>query len=219
MSIINYQNEFITPEENEYKYFLNMKLGSNKKLRKTEEENDKKITSHIISDFSPCIVNDFYTFNNNIKESKIKKEKIENEKEKNEYKNNIINDIINEEEEINNNNSEKQKHKSGLNLNPKNSKHLPTDNLYEINEKTDKKEYNKNDKLIYKKQLRPISNCLLLYLNKYYKKAPYHKFYKNNINNRPITLKDQNYQCYICLKKISVFFNIPIWGHIGVHII
>ena len=39
--------------------------------------------------------------------------------------------------------SEKQKHKSGLILNPKNSKHLPTDSLYEINEKTDKKEYNK----------------------------------------------------------------------------
>ena len=102
--------------------------------------------------FSTCIVDDFYTFNNNIKESKIKEEKIQ-EKEKNEYETNIINsinDIINEEE-ISNNNPEKQKNKSGLILNPKNSKHLPTDSINEIEEKTDKKEYNKNDKLIYKK--------------------------------------------------------------------
>ena len=94
-----------------------------------------------------------------------------------------------------------------LKLNPKISKFLPTDNLYEIKEK---KEYNQNDKLIYNKKKSNISNCMLLYLKKYYKKTSYHKFYKHNLHNKPITLKQQNYQCYICYKKFSMFFNIPL---------
>ena len=49
-----------------------------------------------------------------------------------------------------------------------------------------------------------------LYLNQFYKKAPYHKFYKHNLDNKPITLKEQNYQCYTCYKKFSLFLNIPM---------
>ena len=94
-----------------------------------------------------------------------------------------------------------------LKLNPKTPNFLPTDNLYEINEN---KQYKLNDKIIYNKRVRHITNCMLLYLNQFYKKAPYHKFYKHNLHNKPITLKQQNYQCYTCYKKFSLFLNIPI---------
>ena len=219
MSIINHQSEFLTPEENDYNNFLNLHLVSIKEQTKTEEEADKKYTQTKFGDFSPSVVDNFYIFNNvSIIKDEIKSEvKLEEEEEKLEEENNIIhlnsiNDMNEEDNAYSNHNSEKQKQKSGLLLNPKMSKHLPTDNLYEINEKANIKEFTKNDILIYKKQKRPISNCLLLYLNKFYKKAPYHKFYKHNLNNRPITLKDQNYQCYICLKQISVILDIPING-------
>ena len=216
MSNINYQSEFLTPEENDYDNFLNMHLEIIKEQTNKEEEGDKKYTQTKFGDFSPSIVDNFYTFNNvSIIKEEIKKE--EEEEDKNEDENNNLNlnslNDINEEDIIySNNNSDKQKQKTGLLLNPKISKYLPTDNLYEINEKANIKDYTKNDILIYKKKKRPISNCLLLYLNKYYKKAPFHKFYKHNLNNRPITLKDQNYQCFICLKKIRVIFDIPISG-------
>ena len=50
----------------------------------------------------------------------------------------------------------------------------------------------------------------IAYLNKYYKKAPFYKFSKHNLHYRPISLKQQNYQCYICQKNFSMFFSIPI---------
>ena len=110
----------------------------------------------------------------------------------------------NSEEDLNSSkfSGEEVKVNQELILNPKMSSFLPTDNLYEVTEKTSANGiYNKIDKIIYNKKKRPISNCLLLYLNNYYKKAKYHKFYKHNLHNRPISIKEQNYQCYICLKK------------------
>ena len=173
-------------------------------------------------DFYPKIINNFYTFKPNFK------------KNINYNNNNIIIDLNEDFDIINNNNKsnhnlksfidndnsdelnssnfsqEKLKPIEELILNPKISTFLPTDNLYEINEKSSPNKYNKNDILIYNKKKRPISNCLLLYLNKYYKKTPYYKFYRHNLHNRPISLKEQNYQCYICLKNFSMIFNIPI---------
>ena len=60
-------------------------------------------------------------------------------------------------------NEEEHKYQSGLILNPKITKFLPTDNLYKINEKNSEKEYNKNDKLIYKKikEILPIACCYI----------------------------------------------------------
>ena len=204
------QNEFLVDED--YKDLLNCDFGDSSGLipicEEKKEENDKKFTFQKFADFAPSIVDNFYTFIFNKEENE--KDKI-NEEEKNAMFNSI-NDIIVNDEELNSSkhNEKEHKHKPGLELNPKISKSLPTDNLYEINEKTLTKEYNKNDKLTYKKKKRPISNCLLLYLNKYYQKAPYHKFFKHNLYNRPITLKHQNFQCYICHKNFSKFLGIPI---------
>ena len=217
MSSIVFQSELLGGEDYEDNMLINAEFGESGNIGKipeeNNEENEKKFTFQKFADFSPSIVNDFYTFIFNKENSDKSEKNIINEDGKNINNSNnfnSINDIPNEDElNSSKHNEEEQKNKPGLILNPKVSKYLPTDNLYEINEKTLTKEYNKNDKLTYKKKKRPISNSLLLYLNKYYKKAPYHKYFKHNLYNRPISLKEQNYQCYICQKKISLFFNIP----------
>lgn len=160
-----------------------------------QEDNEENFTCSQKADFSPSIVDNFYNF-------QIKKE---NDKKEEEQGN-----ILDKEEEFNSSKQQIKHKSSGLILNPKKYTHLPSDTLYEINKKTVAREYNNNDKLVYKKKKRPISNCLLLYLNNFYKKAPYHKFFKHNLHSRPISLKEQNYQCYICRKSISLFFGIPI---------
>ena len=207
MSSIIFQSEYIDNDnENDYNIFLHQENLEILDLSKGEEENGPKFDCKKYADFSPNIVDNFYSFN--LKKDEDKKE---NEDEQNNLNLNSINDMLNDEEfNSSGKNEEELKCKSGLVLNPKISKFLPIDKLYKIDEKTLEKEYNKNDKLIYKKNKRTITNCLLLYLNKYYKKAPYHKFYKHNLHNRPITLKKQNYQCYICLKKFSLVFDIPV---------
>ena len=184
-------NEEISPNES------NKKNKSNQFIHIFEEE--KEFTAKKYADFSSKIINNFYSFCKYIPSENI----------------NLIidNDInnINNEDEINASKSIDKEHKlsSELKLNPINLKYLPTDKLYEINDNSEEREYNKNDIIIYKKMKRPISNCLLLYLNKYYKKTLHYKFKKHNLHNRPISLKKQNYQCYICLKRFSFFLNIP----------
>ena len=189
-------------------------------------EDEKEFICEKKADFAPKVIDNFYTFTTNLNENNKKHNNIINEESlSNENKNKIIfnkksnnisienmnsilDKISNEDSNSSKFSEEEPNSNHQLILNPKISRFLPTDNLYEINEKT--KEYNKNDKLIYKKKKRPISNCLLLYLNNYYKKAPYHKFYKHNLHNRPISLKEQNYQCYICYKKFSFICDIPL---------
>ena len=194
--------------EGEAEYDYNIFDNFSDILPITKEKKD--FCSEKDTDFAPSIIDNFYTFVPNLEE----KELIIGIKDI--FNNNLS---FGKTNSINNKDSDDDsskfiekdvKPKSELVLNPKIPNFLPTDKLYEINEKTLTKEYNKNDKLIYKKKSRPITNCLLLYLNNYYKKALYHKFYKHNLNNRPISLKEQNYQCYICLKKFSLVFNIPI---------
>ena len=201
MSIKFHKSEFASKEE------IDFFEDSTESLQYiTEEDNDKKCQIKKYADFSPSIVDNFFTFSDK-KEIKLK------ESQNNEYENNnlIKNSEIFFEEENNicNINEGIKKRKLGTILNPKISKHLPTDNLYEIKEKNFSEEYNINDELIYKKKKRPISNCLLLYLNNFYKKVSYHNIYNFNLYNRQITLKDQNYQCYICLKRIDMFLNLP----------
>ena len=52
-----------------------------------------------------------------------------------------------------------------------------------------------------------MTNSHLLYLNFFYKKTLYHKFFKSSLYHDKISLKSQNYQCYICLKKFNIFAN------------
>ena len=196
-------------EYEEYNFFRH--LSNNLPINQEE----KDFCSEKLADFAPSVIDNFYTFlPNSPKNDKNNKKNEDKEEQISDIKTNLNNNsIINKDSDSVDNSSkiseEELKLISNLVLNPKKTKFLPTDKLYEINEKSSGKKYNKNDKLIYNKKRRPISNCLLLYLNNYYKKSNYHKFYKHNLHNKPITLKEQNYQCYICLKKFSLIFGIP----------
>ena len=174
------------------------------KNKKSKENNDNEFKITKFTDFSPRIVDNFYNFTQQ-KEiiDDYQSDELENNISNNISNNNSFNKIFSEEElNLSSHKEELKKHKSDIILNPKISKHLPTDVFYE--------EYNNNENLLYTNNKKPSSNCISLYLNKYYKKAPYQKIYKHNLNKRPINLKDQNYQCYICLKRIDIFLNMPI---------
>ena len=204
LNLVLYPSEFIKEID-----YIDLFDESNKILQQlTEEDNENIFQIKKFADFSPSIVDNFYTFTEK-EEFKIK------ESQSNELENIISNKnsaiFIEEDNNISNQNEIMKKSKSGIILNPKISisKHLPTDNLYEIKDRNFSEELYKNGYIFYKRKKKAISNCLSLYLKKFYKKAPYHKIYKNNINHKPITLKDQNYQCYICLKRINMFLNMP----------
>ena len=219
----SYPNEvdcfYFGDNENDFKDFieddLKIILPEN---QKAEEDEDKNYSIEIIRELSPNLNCIFYSFKPNKSKNIIEDKKIEIEDDKNDEENyissvNSLSDIFNlEANYLNNINEEKkeknEKYKCEIVLNPKNPKHLPTDNYYELNQKNPW-EYNINDVIIYRKKKRPISNCLLFYLNKYYKKASYHTFIEHNLKNRSISLKDQNYQCQICLRKIPIFLGIP----------
>ena len=182
----------------------------------------------ILKDFSNTIVNNFYTFVPGRKERvvegrgrNINVNSNINTNSRNlniNTNNNLIlqsqeEDLIsNDNSNISNSDSEDDPNiKTGLVLNPVHNKYLPIDNLYQVKNKPINREYNLNDELIYNKQLTPMTNSHLLYLNSFYKKSLYHKFFKTNLHQNPISLKSQNYQCFICLKKFNVLFNkIPL---------
>ena len=202
--------------------------------KKKEENMDSNYNFRIIKNFSDSLLNDFYTFVPEQKESPKKEKTLKSIKEENngndigdefvlKIENNENNDNIivqnQEEEEESNSNSNSNSNmsnsdseedpniKTGLVLNPVHYKYLPTDNLYQVKPKAPLKEYDTTDELIYNKQLTPMTNSHLLYLNSFYKKTLYHKFYKSNLNRNLISLKLQNYQCFICLKKFKLFMN------------
>ena len=89
--------------------------------------------------------------------------------------------------------NKEQRRSSGLILNTEAQyRNLPSDELYGIQGNN----YKKNDKFIYNKKEKKISNSLLLYINYFYKKAKYYKFFVRNANEQSISLKQQNYQCF-----------------------
>ena len=195
-----YQSEFICKEDEEILFPEKMPIIPENPKKEEENENIFISTNFSKIPFSQSIFDNFYTFkekndeeNNNILYSNSIKS-LKNIFHKDSSDSNII---IKKEE---NNNSE-------LILNPKISIYLPTDNLYKEKEKQLKlDEYYEKES---NKKIN-ISNSSLLYLNNFYKKEFFYKFYKLNLKNRPISLKEQNYQCYICYKRIQIFLGFPI---------
>ena len=204
--------------------FSDMSILKKFDVKKKTEENIEDYELQILTDFSNTINNNFYTFISPQKE-KVKKQSnnkllISNKISKNSESNNLINNIESSqiEDDANSNSNESNSDseedpniESGLILNPVHYHHLPTDNLYQVKNKPLTREYNEKDELIYDKKLTPMTNSHLLYLNSFYRKALYHKFFKNNLHQNHISLKSQNFQCFICLKKFNTFMGkIPL---------
>ena len=204
--------------------FSDMSILKKFDVKKKTEENIEDYELQILTDFSNTINNNFYTFISPQKE-KVKKQSnnkllISNKISKNSESNNLINNLESSqiEDDANSNSNESNSDseedpniESGLILNPVHYHHLPTDNLYQVKNKPLTREYNEKDELIYDKKLTPMTNSHLLYLNSFYRKALYHKFFKNNLHQNHISLKSQNFQCFICLKKFNTFMGkIPL---------
>ena len=155
---------------------------NNNNISKPEEFDFKKK-----ADIIPSIVDNFYNFIPKIKSGPVIDEPNHNS--------NIIINSINEDEFYINNHIRKN---SGLKLYTEETfKHLPSDEFYTS------KESNENNHQI------KIKNTQILYKNEFYKKASFFKFNTDTLNEKSTSLKEQNYQCYICLKKFSHFFEIP----------
>ena len=185
---------FIEPKKKEIKQSNKFKKEI-KKEEKPEEYEFKKS-----GDLIPNIVDNFYNF---IPKSP-SRGRLYNEEGHNSR---IIINSINEEE-IGNNNHLRDldtRQKSELILyTEKIYRHLPSDELYESRESL----YNLNGD--YNTHQKKLSNSHSLYYKYFYKNVDYFKFYIKNIHEKTISLKEQNYQCYICLKKFSHLLQMPL---------
>ena len=112
--------------------------------------------------------------------------------------------------EINNN---EKNTKYELKLNPPKNYFYPLDKNYiilnENNNNIDNNSIdNNNDRIItkfdivnYNNKDIHLTNSTLFYLNNFYHKKSYFIFPTNNSNKTPISLENQNYQCYFCKKS------------------
>ena len=175
-------DEYQSEAYKDIKLILEINIEESNQIKKPEEFESKKY-----ADFAPCIIDNFYNFFPKVKSIKPQSED-----------SNVIIDDFPFNNEFRRN--------SGLILNTEvQNRNLPTDELYGIQGRN----YSKNDKFFYNNKQKKISNSLLLYINHFYKKAKYYKFHVRNVNEKNITLKQQNYQCFICYKKFSTFLGFP----------
>ena len=189
-----FQSQFIDEDEKE-KFFHEINTMETELKINNDNSHDKNdsYTVQKLRNFNKCIIdNNFYSF----KEENNNEEK--GDKDYNNINNNDNKIIIFEDEKGTNSNFK-------LILNPKKSMYLPIDILYKTKEKM---MIEKNSKKEGSEKYN-ISNSSILYLNNFYKKGFYYKFFKYNLNRRPISLKEQNYQCYICYKRIANFLGVP----------
>ena len=140
---IIFQKGFISDKEDEDEDIKNLifdddedeELKNNEKNQKSKnkKKNGNKFQINKFADFSPSIVDNYYTFT----QEKIINDCISENNISSNISNNIshnisINDIsIEEEKSLCNHNEDLKKHKSNIILNPKISNHLPTDIFYE----------------------------------------------------------------------------------------
>ena len=141
-----------------------------------------------ISDLQNCLKEEFYTF----KQKNLRRPQT-----------NYIKDKKKE------NNEENTKTKYDLNLNPIKKIYYPIDKYFKITRKSDKNFYSNKDIVLFREKEIKLTNSILFYLNNYYKKEPFMKFKTKNTSKKPITLDEQNYQCFFCKKKFNTFMGMP----------
>ena len=186
-----------------------------KRFEKTAKQQNEHLEQNynfqILKNFSDNLLSNFYTFipeqielpeNININNNNFNIIEQNQEQDEEDLNSNSNSNLSNTDSE------EDPNVKTILVLNPVHNKYLPTDNLYQVKPKLLLTEYVENDELIYNKKLTPMTNSHLLYLNQFYKKTLYHKFFKSNLYHNKSSLKSQNYQCFICLKKFNLLFKI-----------
>ena len=194
LKLINIKSDFI--DENKESDldlfdFKSIKNPKNYEKSKFKGDNISKPEEFVFKkegDIEPNIIDNFYNFIPKIKSGPLIDEQNHNS--------NIILNSVNEDE-INNHLREDRRKKSDLKLNTEGIfRHLPSDEFYSSKESNENIHHMKNTQILYKKE--------------FYKKASFFKFDMDTLNEKSITLKEQNYQCYTCLKKFSHFSEIPL---------
>ena len=154
------------------------------------------------------IVNNYYNFENIINNDSLK---LERKKSSFFDKSKLTEVKIENNEKIS---------KYDLKLNPPKNNFYPLDKNYIILNENNNNSYNSNNnnnnnKLITKSDIVKfknkdihLTNSILYYLNNFYHKKPFFTFSTNNSNKKPISLENQNYQCYFCKKVFKYFFGI-----------
>ena len=195
----NNENIIIETEEDFDKLELKLNLYEKEEIKKKKEEDflfEKK------ADFGPNIVDNFYTF---MPRPRNRRVSIFFEDERN---SNIFFNSINDDENFinfnNNNDFIRKNSELLLHLKNKSERHLPSDKLYELKNKT----IIKKEEIIYNKKKTIITNSHYLYLTQFYQKIFAFKFYNHKLHETITSLKQQNYQCFICLKKFSFLFSL-----------
>ena len=190
---------FIEPKKKEIKQ---SKFNKEIKKEKKPEEYEFKKSGDLI----PNIIDNFYNF---IPKSP-SRGRLYNEEGHNSR---IIINSMNEEEIGNNN------HLRNLDIRQKSElilytdkvyRRLPSDEIYESRESL--YNININGDYIYNNDphQKKLSNSRLLYYKFFYKNVDYFKFYTKSLHEKTTSLKEQNYQCYICLKKFSHLLQMPL---------
>ena len=206
LNLINIKSEVIFDFSNKESELSLIELTKNRKeyekskfahnIEKPEEFEFKKK-----ADLGPSIVENFYNFIPKIKSGKSLYD------EQGQNSNIIINSINDDEPCINNHLRDLDMRKnSGLKLYTEDVfRHFPSDELYESRDSN----YNIKNRF-FDQNVKKVKNTRLLYMNDFYKKATFFKFDMNTFHDKSTSLKEQNYQCYICLKKFSHFLDIPL---------
>ena len=190
-------NSIIDEPYKEIDFLFNLEIKEPiNEIRKTEEFEFQKF-----GDIKPSIVDNFYNFIPKVRSNNII---IPNDEEIN--SNIIINTQNENEDEFL---FKDLRRNSGLKLSTEvNYRNLPSDDLYDL-QGNNNNNYAINDEFFYNKKKKKMMNIHLLYIKNFYKKARYYKFYVRNTHTKSISLKEQNYQCFICLHKFDTLLGFP----------
>lgn len=192
------------PGKATYDYFFDDNFEIDEKNEEKEPVIKKKESFEFEkkADFGPSIVDNFYNF---LPKGRNRRRSIFEDG----LNSNIIINSINEDDIGNSrfNNCEFRREGSGLIFHNENQeRYLPSDKLYEIKNKT----INKKEEIFYNKKKTLILNSHYFYLTQFYQKATSFKFYNPNLHDKIKSLEQQNYQCFICLKKFRNVLGFPL---------
>ena len=93
-------------------------------------------------------------------------------------------------------------------LNDNNNSNNNNNSIENINNSNNNKIITKFDIVKFKNKDIHLTNSILYYLNNFYHKKLFFKFSTNNSNKKPISIENQNYQCYFCKKVFKYFFGL-----------
>lgn len=66
------------------------------------------------------------------------------------------------------------------------------------------------DVIYFNNKVINLTNSIIYYLNNFFNKEKFYIFPIHEVNSIPISIKEQNYQCYMCMKRFEFILFFPI---------